>query len=49
MGLLDVLKKHSETISVFDLMIVTGEMMEDSKYVQESYRKKVMKSMLNIS
>ena len=40
MGLLDVLKKHSETISVFDLMIVTGEMMEDSKYVQENYRKK---------
>lgn len=39
-GLLDVLKKYSETISVFDLMQITGEMMEDSKYVQESYRKK---------
>ena len=39
-GLLDVLKKYSDTISVFDLMQITGEMMEDSKYVQENYRKK---------
>ena len=40
MGLLEILKKYSETISVYDLMIITGEMQEDSKYVQESYRKK---------
>ena len=40
MGLLEILKKYSETISVYDLMIITAEMQEDSKYVQESYRKK---------
>lgn len=39
-GLLDILKKYSETISVFDLMQITGEMMEDSKYVQKDYREK---------
>lgn len=40
MGLLDILKRYSETISVFDLMQITGEMMEDSKYVQKDYREK---------
>lgn len=40
MGLLDILKKYSQTISVFDLMRITGEMIEDSKYVQKSYQKK---------
>lgn len=39
-GLLNVLKKYSKNISVFDLMQITGEMMEESKYVQENYRKK---------
>lgn len=38
-ALLDILKEQSRTVSVFDLMQVTAEMMEDTKYVQESYRK----------
>lgn len=38
--LINVLKKYCMTISVFDLMDVTNELMEDTKYVQEEYRKK---------
>lgn len=38
-ALLMILKEQSRTVSVFDLMQVTAEMMEDTKYVQESYRK----------
>lgn len=37
---LDILKKYSSTISVFDLMTVNGEMIEDSKYVQANYKDK---------
>ena len=40
MKLLDVLKKYSSTVSVFDLMKITSEMLEDTKYVQKEYRKK---------
>ena len=40
MKLIDVLKKHSSTISVFDLMKITSEMLEDTKYVQKNYQKK---------
>lgn len=39
-SILDVLKKYSSTISVFDLMAVNAEMIEQSKYVQDSYKKK---------
>lgn len=39
-GILDVLKKYSTTISVFDLMEVNAEMIEESKYVQENYKHK---------
>ncbi|WP_298500463.1 DUF2115 domain-containing protein [uncultured Methanobrevibacter sp.] len=37
---LKVLKKYSSTISVFDLMEVNAEMIEESKYVQDSYKQK---------
>lgn len=39
-ALLDVLKKYSGTISVFDMMEITGELVEDMKYVQAEYREK---------
>ncbi|AMK15213.1 Uncharacterized protein, UPF0305 family [Methanobrevibacter olleyae] len=39
-SLLKVLKEHAGTISVFDLMSVSAEMTEDTKYVQEEYREK---------
>lgn len=39
-NLLNILKKHSATISVFDLMLVSAEMLEDAKYVQKEYREK---------
>ena len=39
-SVLDILKKYSSTISVFDLMDVNCEMINESKYVQESYKKK---------
>ncbi|ADC47095.1 hypothetical protein mru_1245 [Methanobrevibacter ruminantium M1] len=35
---LEVLKEHSGTISVYDLMSVTAELREDTKYVQDKYR-----------
>ena len=39
-AILNVLKDYSATISVFDLMEVNSEMIEDSKYVQENYKDK---------
>ena len=39
-GLLEVLKKYSGTISVFDMMDITAELVEDMKYVQSEYREK---------
>ena len=39
-ALLEVLKKYCGTISVFDLMDITGELNEDIKYVQSEYREK---------
>lgn len=39
-GLLNILKNYSETISVFDLMQITGEMMKDGQYIQKGYREK---------
>ena len=37
-ALLEILKDHAGTISVFDLMEVTAELIEDTKYVQDKYR-----------
>ena len=39
-ALLDVLKEYSGTISVFDMMEITAELVEDMKYVQAEYREK---------
>ena len=39
-SVLDILKEYSATISVFDLMAVNAEMIEESKYVQENYKHK---------
>ena len=39
-AVLNILKKHSGTISVFDLMQVSAEMNKESKYIQKSYREK---------
>ena len=39
-AVLEVLKKYSSTISVFDLMAVNAEMIDESKYVQNSYKDK---------
>ncbi len=39
-AILKVLKEYSATISVFDLMKVNAEMIEESKYVQENYKDK---------
>lgn len=39
-SVLDILKEYSATISVFDLMAVNAEMIEESKYVQDSYKHK---------
>ena len=39
-SVLNILKEYSGTISVFDLMAVSAEMIEESKYVQKSYMDK---------
>lgn len=39
-SVLDILKEYSSNISVFDLMAVNAEMIEESKYVQENYKDK---------
>ena len=39
-AVLEVLKQYCATISVFDLMEVNAEMIEESKYVQENYKDK---------
>ena len=39
-SVLDILKEYSGNISVFDLMAVNAEMIEESKYVQENYKDK---------
>ena len=39
-SVLDILKEYSGTISVFDLMAVNAEMIEESRYVQENYKDK---------
>ena len=39
-SVLNILKEYSGNISVFDLMAVNAEMIEESKYVQENYKHK---------
>lgn len=39
-SVLNILKDYSGKISVFDLMEVNAEMMEENKYVQENYKHK---------
>ena len=39
-SVLDILKEYAGTISVFDLMKVNAEMIEESKYVQDNYKQK---------
>ena len=39
-SVLDIIKRYSRTVSVFDLMAVNAEMIEESKYVQDSYKEK---------
>ena len=36
---MDILKKYSATISVFDMMAFSSQVIEENKYVQDSYRK----------
>ena len=39
-SVLDILKEYAGTISVFDLMAVNAEMIEEIKYVQDNYKQK---------
>ena len=39
-ALLQVLKDYAGTVSVFDLMKINAELIEESKYVQDSYKEK---------
>lgn len=41
---MDILKKYSSTISVFDMMEFSSQVIEENKYVQESYREDSQKS-----
>ncbi|WP_298502999.1 DUF2115 family protein [uncultured Methanobrevibacter sp.] len=41
---LEILKKYSSSISVFDMMEFTSQVIEENKYVQESYRQDSQKS-----
>ena len=41
--LMVVLKDELSDVSVFDLMIISAEIIENNKYVQESYKKKKKK------
>ena len=38
--LMVVLKEELSDVSVFDLMIISAEIIENNKYVQESYQEK---------
>ena len=35
----EILKKYSSNISVFDMMAFSSQVIEENKYVQDSYRK----------
>lgn len=43
-SILKILKRYASTVSVFDMMAVSGEIMEENKYVQENYREESQKS-----
>ena len=43
-SVLEILKKYCSTISVFDMMAVSAEIIEENKYVQASYREDSQKS-----
>lgn len=43
-SVLEILKNYSSTISVFDMMAVSAEIMEENKYVQANYREESQKS-----
>ena len=36
-SILEILKKYSSEVSVFDMMEFTSRVMEENKYVQENY------------
>lgn len=38
-SVLQILKKHASTVSVFNMMRFTSQVMEENRYVQESYAK----------
>jgi len=39
-----ILKNHASTVSVFDMMRFTSQVMEENRYVQEGYREDSQKS-----
>ena len=43
-SVLEILKKYCSTITVFDMMTVSAEIIEENKYVQASYREDSQKS-----
>ena len=43
-SILEILKKYSSEVSVFDMMEFTSRVMEENKYVQENYREDSQKS-----
>jgi len=43
-SIFQILKKHASTVSVFDMMRFTSQVMEENRYVQESYREDSQKS-----
>ena len=43
-SVLEILKNYCSTISVFDMMAVSAEIIEENKYVQASYREDSQKS-----
>ena len=45
---LEMLKTYASTISVFDMMSASAQIIEENKYVQESYRKDSEKSYVEI-
>ena len=43
-SVLEILKKYCSTISVFDMMTISAEIIEENKYVQANYRQDSQKS-----
>ena len=46
--LMIVLKEELTDVSVFDLMVISAEIIENNKYVQESYQEKSKKIYLKV-